>query len=82
MLEEVDVPFGLVGQTLREADLRRKFGVEVVLIHTPEASEGSIEGRPGKLPTAQARLEPGDRLLVMGTPDAILNLRVGRPTSE
>ncbi len=75
MLAEVDVPASLMGTTLKEADLRRRHGVEVLLIHTPGPEEGSIEGRPGKLPGPDVRLEPGDRLLVMGTSGAIDALR-------
>jgi CIC family chloride channel protein len=76
-LTEVEVPYGLVGRTLAEADLRRRFGVEVVLIHTSEERGEGLEGRPGKLPTPQARLEAGDRLLVMGTRQSIHGLREG-----
>jgi CBS domain-containing protein len=74
-LTEVGVPAALVGQTLAEADIRRRFGVEVILIHTPDGGRGELEDRPGKLPTPQARLEAGDLLLVMGTPEAIRSLQ-------
>ncbi len=75
LLAEVDIPASLMGLTLREADLRNKFGVEVLLIHTPDMDGASIEGRPGKLPGPDVRLEPGDRLLVMGRGAAIDALR-------
>ena len=68
-LSEVEVPSSLVGKTLREVDMRRAYGVEVVLIHTAEGAD--LEGRPGKLPSADACLQAGDKILVMGTPDAI-----------
>ena len=74
-LAELDVPFSIVGRTLREADVRRQWGVEVVLIHTPGPQGAELEGRPGKLPTPDVRLNPGDRLLVMGTRAAIERLR-------
>lgn len=74
-LAEVEVPASLYGVTLADADLRRSRGVEVVMIQTPSAPEGGIEGRPGKFPSPEVRLEPGDRLLVLGSAEAIESLR-------
>jgi CBS domain-containing protein len=76
-LSEIEVPFSLVGRTLAELDLRRRFAVEVVLIHASNDAQSGIEGRPGKLPTPNVRLEAGDRLLVMGAPDAVNRLQEG-----
>ncbi len=73
-LTEVEAPFNLVGRTLREADLRRSYGLEVVLVHTREADDQPGE-RPGRIPTADRRIEAGDRLLVMGPHDAIERIR-------
>ncbi len=72
-LEQVEVPFALVGMTLREADLRRRYDVEVMLIRTA-GSAADLDGRPGRV-RPDVRLEAGDRLLVMGTPEAIAALR-------
>lgn len=72
-LSEVEVPSSLVGKTLREVDLRRTHGVEVVLIHTAEGA--GLEGRPGKLATPDACLQAGDKILVMGTAEAIERVR-------
>jgi CIC family chloride channel protein len=77
-LAEVEVPFSLVGRTLKEADVRRRWGVEVLLIHTVGPPGTQLEGRPGKLPAPDVRLFPGDRLLVMGTPEAIRALTQSR----
>ena len=74
-LAELEVPFSIVGRTLRQADVRRRWGVEVVMIHTATPSGEALEGRPGRLPSPEVRLRPGDRLLVMGTPEAIDRLR-------
>ncbi len=74
-LAELEVPFSIVGRTLRQADVRRRWGVEVVLIHTAVTTGESLEGRPGRLPAPEVRLRPGDRLLVMGTLEAIEGLR-------
>jgi CIC family chloride channel protein len=70
-LAEVYVPPAVYGRTLGEADIRRRYGVEVLLIHTRTAEEGDLEDRPGRVPTPETRLHPGDRLLVLGTADAI-----------
>ena len=74
-LAEVEVPSGLVGKTLADANLRRTHGLEVVLIHTTAVDDTCLEGRPGKLPTPDAILERGDLLLVMGAVEAIEKLK-------
>ncbi len=82
LLGEVEVPFGLVGCTLAEADLRRRYGVEVVLIHGADgaSTNGELDGRPGRLPSSETRLAPGDRLLVMGSADALEHLAEAGPS--
>jgi len=73
-LGEVDLPSALIGKTLFQANLRRDFDLEVILIQTAEDLDNS--DRPsGKVPTANCVLEAGDRLLVMGTRKAIDRLR-------
>ncbi len=79
VLQEIDAPFSLVGRTLQEADLRRRYDVEVILIHTSVVEEDGLEGRPGRLPSTKARIGAGDRLLVMGSEEAISNLLNGNP---
>ena len=71
-LSEVEVPSSLVGQSLAQADLRRRYGVEVVLIHT---SGSELESRPGRMPTADMCFEAGDKILVMGTPESIRKMQ-------
>jgi CBS domain-containing protein len=77
VLGEIEVPTGLVGRTLAELDLRRRWNVEVVLVHSPGSDGDDLDGRPGKLPDSGTRLDPGDRLLVMGTAAAIAGLQEG-----
>jgi len=72
-LMEVDVPHSLVGQTLQEASLRQRFGIEVVLIHSARAANDENQGK--QFPSPDARLEAGDRILVMGSEAAIAKLR-------
>ncbi len=59
--------------------MRQQFDVEVILIQTTDVGADCIEGRPGKLPGADVQLAAGDRLLVMGTPEAIEHLRTWEP---
>lgn len=73
-LAEVEIPFALVGMTLKEAKLRRRYEVEVVLIRTANTDD-TLEGRSGKVPRPDVELQAGDRLLVMGTPEAIAALQ-------
>lgn len=74
-LAEVEVPASARGKTLAQADLRRRHDIEVVLIHTCDTGEDSLEGRPGKMPTPDTVLNPGDRLLVIGSAEAVQRLR-------
>ena len=73
-LSEVQVPSEVRGKTLEQANFRRRYNVEVVLIHTAETQDG-MEGRPARMPTPQVLLEPGDRLLVIGTAEAVSKLQ-------
>ncbi len=74
-LTEVEVPVHLVGKTLKEANLRKNYHVEVVLIHTSEDNaDPGLSDRPGRMPGPDVKLHTGDRLLVMGTPEAIERL--------
>ena len=72
-LTEVDVPHSLVGQTLQEASLRQRLGIEVVLIHSARAANDENQGK--RFPSPNARLEAGDRILVMGSQEAIEKLQ-------
>ncbi len=74
VLTEVEAPFSLVDRTLGEADLRRRYGLEVVLIH-PREPTVAAEAGPGRIPTADRRIEAGDRLLVMGSREAVERFR-------
>lgn len=74
-LAEVDVPHALVGKTLAEARFRGDHELEVVLIRTPGHEDEQLEGRRGHLPSADAVLSAGEKLLVMGTLKAIDRLR-------
>ena len=68
VLTEVEIPAPLHGRTLAEAGIRSRFGVEVLLVRRPGSEDA-------ELPAAGTRLEPGDRLLVLGPAEAIAALR-------
>jgi len=75
-LGEIVVPAGWAGKNLKQIASRQKLGIEVVLIHRPAnpEDEGELEGRPGMFPSPDYVFEPGDRVLVMGSPKAIRKL--------
>lgn len=63
-IAEIDVPDGVRGQTLAEADLRRRTGVTVLCIRRADPDPQ----RPRKVifPQADDVIESGDRLIVFG----------------
>lgn len=63
-IAEIEVPDGIRGKTLAEADLRNKTGVTVLCIRRPDPDPK----RPRKIviPRATDVIEPGDRLIVFG----------------
>ena len=58
---------GAVGCSLLELDLRARTGTTVVAIYRQEASM--------TLPTGQERLEPGDKLILIGAEEAVEQAR-------
>ena len=69
-LDEMPLPEKLSGCTLREADLRRRLGVEVLFVRR---GERGIQ----RFPDPDRVLVPQDRLVVMGTLTALESLRRG-----
>ena len=63
-IAEIDVPDGVRGLSLAEADLRKKSGVTVLCIR--RADEDPKKPRKIVIPQASDTLEPGDRLIVFG----------------
>ena len=63
-IAEIEVPDGVRGKTLAEADLRNKTGVTVLCIRRPDPDPK----KPRKIviPRATDVIEPGDRLIVFG----------------
>ena len=63
-IAEIDVPDGVRGQTLAEADLRKKSGVTVLCIR--RVGEDPKKPRIIVIPQASDKLEPDDKLIVFG----------------
>jgi CIC family chloride channel protein len=71
---EMEVPGPFVNKTLRELDLRRRYGVEVVLIRKAYDPERGEEHRI-ETPQPDTRLEFGDILLLVGPRNKIEDLQ-------
>ena len=73
-LAEIEVPTSWAKKTLKEVDLRRRFGVGVVLITRPDDTLENTRGELGLFPSPDFVFAPGDRVLLMGTMDEIRKL--------
>ncbi len=74
---EVDPPGIFLGKSLKETNIRAKYGVEVILIRKLVEQKEGIQDRPGAIPTPDYVIEQGDTLLVLGDDKAIQKLRRG-----
>jgi chloride channel protein, CIC family len=70
-LVELSIPRSLEGKTVAESGLRNRFGVSVLAVKR-QARDG-IQRR--FVPGPEDRLQSGDVLIVLGTDDAIANLK-------
>jgi len=70
-LVELPVPRSLEGKTVAESGLRNRFGVSVLAVKR-QARDGS---QRRFVPGPEDRLQPRDVLIVLGTDDAIANLK-------
>jgi CIC family chloride channel protein len=71
VVQEVLAPRSLVGQSLRELDLRTQAGVQVLIIRSATAKPGAPAIR---LPDPNARIESGDKLVLAGPKDSVDSL--------
>jgi CIC family chloride channel protein len=76
-LAEVEPPDGFVGKTLKDLNIRVRFGVEVILIRNSMEETDGISNRPGALAKADYSIKSGDKLLVLGDEKSIENLKRG-----
>ena len=71
VLQEILPPPRFFGRTLRELNLGAERAVQIVLLRKRQASDG----RPAiRVPTAEDRVEEGDRLVVSGTKSSVESL--------
>ena len=63
---ELEPPDGFIGKSLRQLNIRARYGIEVVLIRKPVTDQEGLKGRPGAMPLPEYVIQPGDKLLVMG----------------
>ena len=64
-------PRSFVGQSLSELELRTKAGVQVLIIRSATAKPGDPSIR---IPGPNARIGPGEKLVVAGPKDAVDSL--------
>jgi trk system potassium uptake protein TrkA len=65
VVQEIQAPHGFVGRTLRDLDIPRRHGVQVIFIRTRTG-----EGEHLRVPTADDRIEGRDALIVAGPKQA------------
>jgi CIC family chloride channel protein len=76
-LAEIDPPDGFIGKSIRDLNIRARYGVEIILIRKPVEDPHSIPGRPGAIPTPDYVINPGDKFLILGDTSGINRLRHG-----
>jgi trk system potassium uptake protein TrkA len=69
VLAEIEAPPAFLGRSLREVDVRRRHGVQVILLRPAGQGADAI-----RVPHGDDRLAPGDVLVVAGPADAIERL--------
>lgn len=74
-LVELDPPDGFIGRSLKELNIRARFGIEIILIRKPLSGGEGLPNRPGAIPRPDYVIAPGDKLLVLGSLKDINYLR-------
>jgi CIC family chloride channel protein len=76
---EVTVPSRFIGKTIRELNIRKTFGVTILMIKqlSPDGQE-----RLDAAPQADYAFSESDVMLVMGPNEALWHLRTGTPRTE
>ncbi len=80
---ETKVPDQFVGKTIKELDVRNRYGVQLILVRK-RPDENTVEStdpseRPGKIPDADYLFEEGDDVLILGEKDNIERFRHANP---
>jgi CIC family chloride channel protein len=70
-LMQIDVPTSIYGQTIAETHLRKRFGISILAIlrMTQDGNERRF------VPTPEDKLEKGDKLIVLATPESLARLQ-------
>lgn len=78
-LVNIPAPSAFVGSTLRRLELRRRYGINVVAIerqvtvqHAPESEP--TQARQMMVPLPDTMIEPGDRLVLVGSDEHLASL--------
>ncbi|MBN2333461.1 MAG: chloride channel protein [Deltaproteobacteria bacterium] len=71
VMAEIPVPVSFVGRTIREINIRARFGVQILLV---KRVVGELEVRQ-IVPAADERIREGDQLVVLGSDREIETLR-------
>lgn len=72
---EIDVPVSWIGKSIKEIDIRRKYELEILVVHHTSSDTEKNSSRPGEFPSPELILQPGDRLLVLGKQETIDKIR-------
>lgn len=70
-LQKIEVPVSFYGKSIRDLNLRAKYGAEVVIIYKPHTG---IAEENRVVPTPDYVFSPGDLMLVAGKDQALLRL--------
>ncbi|MCJ7554619.1 MAG: chloride channel protein, partial [Ignavibacteriaceae bacterium] len=68
---EIDVPVSWIEKTIKEIDIRKKYELEILVVHHSGSDSEDKSSRPGEFPSPSLILQPGDKLLVLGNPETI-----------
>jgi len=71
VMSEIEIPSEFINKSLRELNLRHRFGVEVVLIKKSSKSEAE---RDVVFPDPDYRFQSGDSILILGSPQDLQNV--------
>ena len=79
VVAEVRCPDRFIGKTIRELDVRQRFGVSILIV---KQSRGDGEERLETTPRADYVFHSGDMILVMGPTEELRHLKRGLPRLE
>lgn len=72
---EIDVPLSWVGKSIKEIDVRKKYELEILVVHHAGSESEGKGSRPGEFPSPTLVIQPGDKLLVLGKPETIEKIK-------